>query len=96
MPLRDRNRILETIVDGVFLFTPESYEPEIVRAVKAWFAKTGRHALVTGPMVPPTSKATASKNELLQSKDAKAVVDFLEGTVERKGVGAMVYVRVLL
>lgn len=79
-------------MDGVFLFTPETYEPEAVAAMKGWFAETGRSAYVCGPLLPSASKATAAANEKRQSKEASEIQEFLDATLKTSGENSLLYV----
>ena len=80
-------------MDGLFLFSPESYQPEIIATVKEWYARTGRHAYAVGPLLPSASKATAMANELRQASEAKEVVSFLDETLKTSGEKSLLYVR---
>ena len=80
-------------MDGLFLFSPESYQPEIIATVKEWYARTGRHAYAVGPLLPSASKATAMANELRQASEAKEVVSFLDETLKISGEKSLLYVR---
>lgn len=88
--------LLENVVDGIFLFSPESYEPEIIAAVKGWYSKTGRHAYACGPLLPSASKATAKANELTQASKADEVVTLLDDTLKASGQRSLLYVSILL
>lgn len=81
--------------DGVFLTTPEPYEPEAVAAVRDWFGKTGRPVYVCGPLLPPTS-ATATAKEQQQSTEAVQIQEFLDTTLKTSGEKSLLYVRLRL
>ncbi|KAI0743908.1 UDP-Glycosyltransferase/glycogen phosphorylase [Daedaleopsis nitida] len=78
--------------DGVFLFTPESYEPQAVAAVKAWYGETGRHAYATGPLLPSASQANANTKEKKLSGEANAIQAFLDETLKTSGEKSLVYI----
>ena len=86
-------RTLETL-DGMFLITSGSYEPEAVAAAKAWMAGKGHQAYLTGPLLPPPS-VTASDNEKKQSKEAAEIEAFLDQTLKASGEKSLLYVRLL-
>lgn len=81
-----------TISDGMFLFTPESYEPEAVAGVKAWYGETGRQAYVTGPLLPSASQSNANSKEKKLSGEANAIQTFLDETLKTSGEKSLVYV----
>ena len=78
--------------DGVLLFTPTSYEPEAVAAMKGWFAETGRPAYAVGPLLPSASKETADANEKKQSNESGEIHAFLDTTLANSGEKSLVYV----
>ncbi|KAI0760274.1 UDP-Glycosyltransferase/glycogen phosphorylase [Fomes fomentarius] len=86
-------RVFETLekTDGVFLFTPESYEPEAVAAVRRWFGETGRPAYAVGPLLPAASKAAASKERKLSS-ESDEIQTFLNDTLKSSGEKSLVYI----
>lgn len=79
--------------DGAILFTPESYEPEAVKAFKGWFAETGRPAYVSGPLLPSASKKTANETEKKLSKESAEIQEFLDETLKTSGEKSLIYVR---
>ncbi|KAL1942712.1 hypothetical protein VTO73DRAFT_4952 [Trametes versicolor] len=85
--------IFETMesCDGVFLITPEPYEPQAVAAVRDWFGKTGRPVYVCGPLLPPTS-ATATAKEQQQSTEAIQIQEFLDTTLKTSGEKSLLYI----
>ncbi|KAI0644664.1 UDP-Glycosyltransferase/glycogen phosphorylase [Trametes meyenii] len=85
--------VYETLeaVDGIFLYTPEPFEPGAVDAVRKWYGETGRPTFVTGPLLPPPS-ATASENEKKQSKVATEIEEFLEVTLKTSGEKSLLYI----
>ncbi|KAH9858632.1 UDP-Glycosyltransferase/glycogen phosphorylase [Lenzites betulinus] len=76
--------------DGVLLFSSESYEPEAVAAVKAWYAETSRAAYVVGPLHPSGSQAAASEKK--QSKEAGEVQALLDSTLKASGEHSLLYI----
>ena len=80
-------------MDGLFLITSQSYEPEAVAASKAWMAETGRHAYLAGPLLPSASKKTAAANEKKQSAEAAEIEAFLDETLKTSGEKSLLYVR---
>ena len=89
------SRTLEA-VDGIFLFTAESYEPESVAAAKKWFAEKGRPAYVCGPLLPSASKSTAIANEKKLSGESAEIQAFLDESLRTSGEKSVLYVRSLL
>lgn len=85
------NRTLEK-VDGLLLYSPTSYEPEAVAAVKSWFAESGRGAYTTGPLRPTASKVTMHENESKISDKSDEIVAFLDETLKNSGEKSLVYV----
>ncbi|TFK89457.1 glycosyltransferase family 1 protein [Polyporus arcularius HHB13444] len=87
-------RVFETLetVDGAILFTPESYEPEAVKAYKGWFAETGRPAYVSGPLLPSASKKTANESEKKLSKESAEIQEFLDETLKTSGEKSLIYI----
>lgn len=85
------NRTLEK-VDGLLLYSPTSYEPEAVAAVKSWFAESGRAAYITGPLCPTASKVTMHENEKKISDKSDEIVAFLDETLKNSGEKSLVYV----
>ncbi|KAI0333570.1 UDP-Glycosyltransferase/glycogen phosphorylase [Cubamyces sp. BRFM 1775] len=85
-------RVYETLrsCNGVILFTPESYEPEAVAAVRAWKAETGHKAYVCGPLIPTGSQAAA--NEKKQSTETAEIEAFLETTLKTSGEKSLLYI----
>lgn len=79
--------------DGLFMFTPTSYEPEAVAAAKGWFAEMGHAAYAVGPLLPSASKATAAANERKQSTESSQILEFLDATLKTSGKKSLVYVR---
>ncbi len=79
-------------MDGAILFTPESYEPEAVKAYKGWFAETGRPAYVSGPLLPSASKKTANESEKKLSKESAEIQEFLDETLKTSGEKSLIYV----
>ena len=84
-------RTLEN-ADGVLLFTPESYEPEAVAAVRGWFRETDRQVYACGPLLPSASKAVAVANERKLSKEAAEIQAFLDEALRTSGEKSVVYV----
>ena len=78
--------------DGAILFTAESYEPEAVAALKAWFAVSGRPAYVAGPLLPLASKEIANETEKKLSREATEIQDMLEATLKTAGENSLLYV----
>ena len=78
--------------DGLYLFTPESYEPEAVAAVRRWFAETGRPVYTSGPLLPSASKASAHENEKKLSKESDEIQTFLDEALKTSGEKSVVYV----
>ncbi|KAI1796353.1 UDP-Glycosyltransferase/glycogen phosphorylase [Ganoderma leucocontextum] len=78
--------------DGLFMFTPTSYEPEAVASAKTWFAETGRPAYAVGPLLPSASKATAAANEGKQSAESSEIQEFLDATLKSSGEKSLVYI----
>ncbi|RDX50057.1 UDP-Glycosyltransferase/glycogen phosphorylase [Lentinus brumalis] len=87
-------RVFETVetADGAILFTPESYEPEAVKAFKGWFAESGRPAYVSGPLLPSASKKTANECEKKLSKESAEIQEFLEKTLKTSGEKSLIYI----
>ena len=92
---RDIEHLLRTFEasDGLFMFTPTSYEPEAVAAAKGWFAETGRPAYAVGPLLPSASKATAAANEQKQSAESSQILEFMDANLKISGEKSLVYVR---
>ncbi|KAM5530918.1 hypothetical protein V8D89_015408 [Ganoderma adspersum] len=86
-------RVYETLEasDGLFMFTPTSYEPEAVAAAKGWFAEMGHAAYAVGPLLPSASKATAAANERKQSAESSQILEFLDATLKTSGENSLVY-----
>ena len=80
--------------DGILLFTPTSYEPEAVAAMKDWFGETGRPAYAVGPLLPSASKAAAAANEKAQSNESNGIQEFLDMTLKASGEKSLVYVSI--
>lgn len=80
--------------DGIFLFTPESYEPYAVAAVRRWFRETGRPVYTTGPLLPDASKSegAAADHEKTLSKEGAEIQQFLDDTLKSSGEKSLVYV----
>ena len=78
------SRTLEA-VDGIFLVTAESYEPDAVAPTKTWFAEKGRPAYVCGPLLPSASKSTAIANEKKLSADSPEIQTFLDESLRTSG-----------
>ena len=76
------------------MYTPESYEPEAVAAVKRWFDETGRGSSVytCGPSLPSASQATANDNESKMSKESAEIQAFLDETLSQSGENSLLYV----
>ena len=83
--------MLESL-SGAMLITTNSYEPEAVAATKAWYAETGRHAYLVGPLLPTASKGTAAANEKKQSAEAGEIQAFLDETLKTSGEKSLLYV----
>ncbi|KAH9901483.1 UDP-Glycosyltransferase/glycogen phosphorylase [Cubamyces lactineus] len=85
-------RVFETLqsCDGIILFTPESYEPEAVAAMKAWMVERGRSAYVCGPLLPTGSQAAV--NEKKQSKETVEIEEFLNTTLKTSGEKSLLYI----
>nr|VWP02307.1 Trihydroxynaphthalene reductase (EC (T3HN reductase) [Ganoderma boninense] len=78
--------------DGLFMFTPTSYEPEAVAAAKGWFAETGRPAYAVGPLLPSASKATAAANEQKQSAESSQILEFMDANLKISGEKSLIYI----
>lgn len=74
------------------MFTPASYEPEAVAAMKAWFAETSRPAYACGPLLPTASESAANATEKAQSSESDKIQAFLDGTLETSGKRSALYV----
>ncbi|KAI0716582.1 UDP-Glycosyltransferase/glycogen phosphorylase [Earliella scabrosa] len=87
-------RVHETIekADGVLLFTPESYEPEAVAAVRRWFKETNRPVYACGPLLPSASKGAAVANETKLSKESVEIQSFLDEVLRTSGERSLVYI----
>ncbi|KAI0738932.1 UDP-Glycosyltransferase/glycogen phosphorylase [Daedaleopsis nitida] len=87
-------RIFETMekADGVFLFTPESYEPEAVAAVRRWYAETSRPVYVCGPLLPSASKMSAHEKEKKLSTESSEIQLFLDEALKTSGEKSVVYI----
>ncbi|KAI0760255.1 UDP-Glycosyltransferase/glycogen phosphorylase [Fomes fomentarius] len=87
-------RVFETLekTDGVFLFTPESYEPEAVATVRRWYGETGRPAYAVGPLLPAASKAAAASKERKLSSESDGIQTFLDDTLKSCGEQSLVYI----
>ena len=83
--------MLESL-SGAVLITTNSYEPEAVAATKSWYAETGRHAYLAGPLLPTSSKGTAAVNEKKQSAEADEIQAFLDETLRTSGEKSLLYV----
>ena len=83
--------MLESL-DGLFMITSQSYEPETVAATKAWMEDTGRSAYVAGPLIPSASKGVASANEKKQSAEAADIQIFLDDVLKTSGEKSLLYV----
>ena len=67
--------------DGIILYTPESYEPEAVSQVEAWYKETGRPVYTCGPLLSSAAKA--------QNPEIDA---FLDRTLATTGERSLLYV----
>ncbi|PIL34101.1 hypothetical protein GSI_03812 [Ganoderma sinense ZZ0214-1] len=87
-------RVYQTFeaTDGLFMFTPTSYEPEAVAAAKGWFAEKGRPAYAVGPLLPSASKTTAAVNERKQSAESSQIQEFLDATLKISGEKSLLYI----
>ncbi|KAI0356299.1 UDP-Glycosyltransferase/glycogen phosphorylase [Trametes cingulata] len=85
-------RVHETLEasDGVFLFTAESFEPEAVAAVKAWYGETSRPAYLCGPLLPDSSQAATNEKKLAQG--AEEIEALLETTLKTSGERSLIYI----
>nr|VWO96367.1 N/A [Ganoderma boninense] len=87
-------RVYETLeaVDGIFLATSGSYEPEAVAAMKEWFMETSRPAYVCGPLLPSASKTMAAMYEMDESDSSDEVKWFLDAALARSGERSLLYI----
>ncbi|KAI0633272.1 UDP-Glycosyltransferase/glycogen phosphorylase [Trametes polyzona] len=76
--------------DGLFLVTPESYEPEAVAALRGWLKESTKPTYVIGPLLPTGGRAAAE--EKLQSPEAQAIVAFLDNTLSASGERSVLYI----
>ena len=81
-------------MDGIFLVSPESYEPQATEAMKGWFAEMGRPAYLCGPLLPSASKIVAKSNEIKQSVHGAEIQAFLDSAVVTSGENSVLYVRI--
>ncbi|KAI0823359.1 UDP-Glycosyltransferase/glycogen phosphorylase [Trametes gibbosa] len=76
--------------DGTLLFSSESFEPDAVAAVKAWFGETSRPAYVVGPLLPFGPQAAIDEKK--QCKEADQVQDLLDSTLKSSGEHSLLYI----
>ncbi|KAI0633620.1 UDP-Glycosyltransferase/glycogen phosphorylase [Trametes polyzona] len=76
---------------GAFLITAEPYEPDAVAAMKGWYAASGRHAYVCGPLLPPRSSVAVEK-EKQQSAQGTKIQEFLDSTLKTSGEKSLLYI----
>ena len=79
------------VCDGVFLPTPECFEPESVQIVRDWFAENNRLVISAGPLIPRGAQAMA--NEKLQASKSAEITQFLDRTLASHGKHSLLYVR---
>ena len=59
-------------------------------------AETGRPVFATGPLLPPTARASALEKEKAQSSEAIEIDAFLESTLKNSGENSLLYVCIYL
>ncbi|KAI9066601.1 glycosyltransferase family 1 protein [Trametes sanguinea] len=85
-------QIYDSIVtaDGLFVVTPESYEPEAVAATRNWYSELSKPMYVVGPL--QASGTQAAKYEKQQSAQAQEVVSFLDYALKTAGERSLLYI----
>ena len=80
------------VCDGLFVPTPECYEPESVQTFREWFAADNRIVISAGPFIPQGEQAVANE-KLLASKSAETT-QFLDSVLASHGKHSLLYVRI--
>ncbi|PIL32319.1 hypothetical protein GSI_05565 [Ganoderma sinense ZZ0214-1] len=88
-------RAYETLqaMDGIFLATPECYEPTTVAAMRSWFGETRRAVYACGPLLPTTSKESAQAHERKPCVGRSSEIEeFLDATLKASGSRSLLYI----
>ncbi|OSD03901.1 glycosyltransferase family 1 protein [Trametes coccinea BRFM310] len=85
-------QIYDSIVmaDGLFVATPESYEPKAVAATREWYDGMSKPVYVVGPL--QAAGTQAAKYEQEQSAQAPEIRAFLDYTLNTAGERSLLYI----
>lgn len=76
--------------DGIWLSTPECYEPETAQQMREW-SRSKRQVVVAGPFIPTVAHASSSESS--QSPKSAEILSFLDRVLDSHGERAVLYVR---